>query len=396
MQAATKVRTEDVGTASRDIARLINGACFYASGGGGSIVIARQMAQGLSSLPPRIATQDVPDAALTAIIADIGSPDAMMQGAGQTAPVNAFDDLAAYFKKAYGSDLPYVVPVEMGAVSTLIPFLVASLRPGITVVDGDPCGRAVPELSMTLYAMANLPVAPVTLSSDTDDKSGQGRHSACLFWAEDVHDAEECARTAIGLPVFNQIAGLGCYAVPGRALRAASPKAIIGGTVSRAIATGDLLERYKDPVSFQYQLGWLLQDKTYLLVSGTITEKKEVSGGFDVGQVRITADDGARWVVSYMNENLYIQNATEGKTHGMGPDLICYRTEDGRPFSNADIDTKEVPIGTRVTVFGVKCDEALRCDAMVAEFGAVIDTMFKKFEIPRPDPRYVPIERLNG
>jgi DUF917 family protein len=350
------------------------------------------------SLGSRVSPSAVPADALTAIIADIGSPDAMMEGGGQSAPINAYNDLSTYWQKTSGKPISYIVPVEMGAVSTLIPFIVASRQAGISVVDGDPCGRAVPELSMTLYTIAKLPVSPVILDSDTlkaQQGSSAGKYSACLFWAKDVYEAEDCARAAIGLSVFKEIAGLGCYTVPGSALRAQNPKPIIEGTVSDAIAVGNLLERYKDPAAFKLQLDWAIQDTSYLLVSGKITAKVEKSAGFDVGQIKIKADNGDDWVISYMNESLYIQNLTEGKTHAMGPDLICYRTADGRPFSNADIDTTEVPIGTAVTIFGLKCNGGMRCDAMVAMFDSAIKTMFEQLGIPRPDPKYVPIENLN-
>ena len=97
-----------------------------------------------------------------AFVADLGSPDKVFEGFGQTTALNAFGEMDNYLTQAGQEPLGYLMPVEMGAINALIPFII-SARKGVAVINGDPCGRAAPEMSMNLFNTNNLPMNPIPL-----------------------------------------------------------------------------------------------------------------------------------------------------------------------------------------------------------------------------------------
>ena len=110
-----------------------------------------------------------------------------------------------YLTQSGQEPLGYLIPVEMGAMNTLIPFII-SAKKGIAVINGDPCGRAMPELSMTLFNINKLPINPVILTSDTDES---GHYQKIIVQVKDADDAENQARQFA--KSHNSTAGMACY-----------------------------------------------------------------------------------------------------------------------------------------------------------------------------------------
>ena len=103
----------------------------------------------------------------------MGSPDAAKEGKGFTAPVNVYQ-VMANLMSGQGTQVSYLMPVELGAVNTLLPFFVAAqMANPLPVINADPSGRAVPQLDMTLLDVAGLPICPAAVASDTDTKTGK-------------------------------------------------------------------------------------------------------------------------------------------------------------------------------------------------------------------------------
>ena len=106
----------------QDMKALVYGGCFLASGGGGPVSMALNFLEKINQCIPLIPTSQLKPGKKSAIVADLGSPDAATEGRGYTAPVNAYKSLNAYLKQQENKEIEYFLPAEIGAVNTLIPF----------------------------------------------------------------------------------------------------------------------------------------------------------------------------------------------------------------------------------------------------------------------------------
>nr|NHJ84881.1 DUF917 family protein [Asgard group archaeon] len=66
-------------------------------------------------------------------------------------------------------DFHSLISTEIGAGNFLVPILVAS-RFGISVIDGDLCGRAKPEISISTTNLADIPITPLAIASTFGDE----------------------------------------------------------------------------------------------------------------------------------------------------------------------------------------------------------------------------------
>jgi len=152
-----------------DIADILNGATIFGAGGGGELaegfeLIDAAIAAGKTF---RLATlDDVPDDALICTpyllgaISDLPPEEAQLYaGLPQT---DTHPILLAYRRLQTLLDKPIygAVPCELGGSNTAVPFFVAAMEGGV-VVDADPAGRAVPEITHASYYLAGLPAAPI-------------------------------------------------------------------------------------------------------------------------------------------------------------------------------------------------------------------------------------------
>jgi DUF917 family protein len=387
-----------------DISYIVYGACFLGSGGGASIGLT------LLFMDKMINNSDVmyyvnPDALEAnkniSFIALLGSPDKMFEGFGQTASLNAFLEMNQYLTQSGQESLSYLMPVEMGAINTLIPFIISAQK-GIAVINGDPCGRAVPEMSMNLFNINKLPINPVILTSDTDES---GRYQKINVQAEDVDDAENQARRFA--KSHNNITGIACYPMHGSNLNCAtlsdkSRDKFIQWTVGLAWNLGRNIIKSQNYDKFLEFLGGFSLP-SYKLFEGKIANKevREISG-FDVGKITVTNNDET-FFIYYKNESLLAWNLTRKCYVAMGPDSINFLAKkDAQPFSNADIHSdpeknpKNIPLGTEVGIIGLCAFEKLQHTVLVDLFLKNIQgilTAFPEDHIPIPD-KYIPLPDL--
>jgi len=201
-----------------DLKNIVYGACFFASGGGGPIAMALDFLKKINKTVYFINTDRLEPDKYCVAIADMGSPDAAKEGKGYTAPFNVFEVLSAYLEKQ-GDDAAYLLPFELGAVNTLIPFYVASkMDSPIPVINADPSGRAVPELEMTLLDLAGTPICPGAVASDT---APDGTYQSQMFFNLDPGQLEDESRdVVIG---YGGVGGLACYPIIGSQLNSTNP-----------------------------------------------------------------------------------------------------------------------------------------------------------------------------
>jgi len=388
----------------KDISYIVYGACFLASGGGGPIGLA------LLFMDKMINDADVmyyvnPDNLEAnkniAFVAGLGSPDKIFEGFGQTVSLNAFLEMDNYLTQSGQEPLGYLIPVEMGAMNTLIPFII-SAKKGISVINGDPCGRAAPEMSMNLFNINKLPINPVILTSDTDE---YGHYEKIIVQVKDAEDAENQARQFA--KSHNSTAGMACYPMQGADLNCSNLSdkngaKFIQWTVGFAWNLGQNMIESKNYNEFLELLD-SFSLSSYTLFEGIITHKEERKiSGFDAGKITIS-NGNETFFIYYKNESLLAWNATRKCHVAMGPDSINFLArKDAQPFSNADINSdpeknpKHIPLGTEVGVIGLGAYEKLQDTELVNLFLLNIQETLAAFpedNVPVPD-RYIPLPDL--
>lgn len=337
------------------------GAAFLGSGGGGPFSTALRL---IEKLPDNVTVtvntvDEVEPDKFTAVVAGIGSPEAVLQMQNLDAAINAYKQL----NKAYGEQISYVIPIEVGAVNTIAPILVAIERE-IAVIDGDGAGRSVPSLTTTTFAAANLSADPSILA----DSEGQ----SVSIGVKTAGEAEAFVRPILSVKAFNGIAGLAMWAMDKPTLQKAVP---IQNTLQLAEDVGHLLRTSSQPVDNVLQL---LYDRGLVarsLFTGIVQPLgTQTQGGFDFGKVVLRDDARGREVwVYYQNENLIAWDTQSTVPMVIAPDSICYVTPEGKPFSNADIDDEIV--NHPATLIGIVARRELQTGSISESFKQILENL---------------------
>jgi len=388
----------------KDINYIVYGACFLASGGGGPLGLALLFMDKMlndADVMHYVNPENLEAHKNIAFVAGLGSPDKIFEGFGQTVSLNAFMEMDNYLVQSGQEPLGYLIPVEMGAMNTLIPFII-SAKKGIAIINGDPCGRAMPELSMTLFNINKLPINPVILTSDTDES---GHYQKIIVQVKDADDAESQARQFARL--HNSTAGMACYPMRGADLNCSSlsdknEAKFNQWTIGLAWNLGrNMIESGNYNEFLEFLDSFPLP--SYTLFEGMIAHKEERKiSGFDVGKITVTNGDET-FFIYYKNESLLAWNATRKCYAAMGPDSINFLVrKNAQPFSNTDINSdpkknnKNIPLGSGIGIVGLCAYDKLRDTVLVNLFLSNIQETLAAFpedHIPVPD-RYIPLPNL--
>ena len=374
----TKHRSPKPPWRQHDLRSLVTGATLLASGGGGTYDSVKKLLDGFGSDYYKTDSVDVVslDEAITgteyaAVVAYIGAPEAIGAIEYPEAAVHAAEYLRDHLDEQ-GKRLGYLVPVEIGAVSSLVPCLVAA-KLGLKVIDADGAKRAVPELPMLTFAMADISTNPTVLTnadgfSVTIDVAHRlGREH---WWQKHHYMAEaveKLTRPVLGLDAFEEAAGLGIWVMSPSELK----KAVrLTDTLSLSRNIGrKILEEGPSASGLVSYLNEQCELETFQIFSGRF-QKGGVSlntgGGFDVG--RITLEDTRtreKAVVLYQNESLIAWNDTKRSPIAMGPDSIAYYVaDDQKVYSNGDVvvdgDIAPSLLDKDVSLIGIAADPILR------------------------------------
>ena len=339
---------------------ILNGAAFYGSGGGGPIAAGKEIiGQILASKNPLVlvAAEDVPDDAYMAVSAFAGSPDAATQSTLNFGAVasTAYDALA----KINGKDFTHVIAPEVGAGNTFIPMAVAVTK-NIPVADASNSPRAVPEMQMGGFADGHVPVSPVILANPEQQLS---------LTVDTAAEADEITRAIISdSPSFSNLAGVAMWSMSGADMK---KYGMLNG-VTKAQKLGQFIRETAkssdDPIQAIAEFTGATE-----LFRGKITDVEEqIAGGFDVGQVRVTAANGDEYFVMNQNENMIAWKASDTKPLIISPDYICWVDETGQPFSNAELseytqksNPKDNPT---VALLGIKAEAPFNSDFVIQSF----------------------------
>ncbi|MBZ0236670.1 MAG: DUF917 domain-containing protein, partial [Deltaproteobacteria bacterium] len=158
---------------------------------------------------------------------------------------------------------------------------------------------------------------------------------------------------------FGNEAGVAAWMMSGATARASS----IAGATTYAQGLGAAIRRAPADGKVGAALGYT---SGFLLCRGTIaTVSSSTSGGFDHTTVELAADDGTIVRVFSQNENLIAYSSSRPAPLCLAPDLLCYITESGVPFSNAD---PELTPGTRMALIGVPAPPSMRTPYFITQF----------------------------
>jgi len=297
---------------------IVIGAGLLGGGGGGSTAEGLKLVDRLLEFSDSVdlaSPEELPVSAWGAVIAGVGSPRASLARVRSKSPAVALELLA----QATGKDFSFVIPFEVGAGNSLNPMLAAAKR-GIPIVDGDPCGRAVPEIYMTTFHLGGVPITPIALATEED--------ISAVIRAAKPEDAERVTRA-----ITAELAGVS--AIAAQPMSAAELKRlVIPGTttlieeVGRAIREAKAKGKDVAAAILERFHGFALGKGRVAKVSG------ETKGGFDFGTVVLRGELPLE--VHFQNESMIALR--EGRLLAVVPDLICCLDREGNPLTNADLE----------------------------------------------------------
>ena len=358
---------------------FVRGCTFYATGGGGL------PENGIESLMSEINEKgfvqitdisEIPDDAVAVcpfLMGSIAPHDEAtlkeMAGFGFIDGVNkekarlakAIQELEAYT----GVKTTVVVPIELAGANTSGPISAGSSL-GMMAVDGDYCGRAIPEiLQITpyLYDRKWLPVASV----DEWDNVCIIKKATNLRVVERI--GKLISAGACGL------AGQAGFIMSGKELK----ETVIAGTLSKSYELGKFIREAQEahldhiPQKIAEKVGG------WVLAEGKRTDfEDEDRIGYYWGTTTIQSDAGDEYKIWFKNENHVCWK--NGEPFVSSPDLICVvDRHTGEPIPNPKMRQAQ-----EVAIIVLPCDERLRQD----KIKKVLDPQYFGFE----DISYVPVE----
>ena len=229
-----------------------------------------------------------------------------------------------------------IVPIELGGSNTP-GAIAAAARLGISAVDGDYTGRAIPEVPQTTPYLEGLPLWPIS----SVDKYG----NFCIIKESVGYEMAERIGKFIAAASFG-LAGQAGFLFKGKDMK----RVVIHKTLSRCMEIGHLIrtsrDAGKDPV-----LEVVKNLNGWFLFEGKISKKEwEDKEGYYWGTHTISGEKsfkGKELKVWFKNENHV--SWLDGKPYITSPDmLIVVDRDSGEPYVNSAIEE-----GYRVAVIGL-------------------------------------------
>jgi len=281
-----------------DVTNILHGATVFGAGGGGELdegLALIHMAAAAGRRFRMVGLRHVPDDAILCTPYLLGAISDLPDGSdalidGTTPPIwTAYQRLEAHLgQKIFGA-----VPCELGGSNAAVPFYVAAMADAV-VVDADPAGRAVPEITHSGYAIAELPVGPIVTANAFGETTV----------IENVADDQRAEDLVRGLAQLcrNDIAAID-HALPASTLRGG----LIEGTLSKALELGHLLRRpSSNPKALPKELADIAGGRV-IFEGQVFRSATHVEDGFTVGSFEIAGSEryaGQSFAISLKNENM--------------------------------------------------------------------------------------------
>ncbi len=315
----------------QDIEDILHGCTILGTGGGGDLeegyeYVDEALEQGKEFI--LVDVDEVPDDALICTPYLLGSVSPLTEKeekqykrlprTKEKPILQAFKRLEQYTKKNfYGA-----ISCELGGANTAVAFYVAAMMDGY-IIDADPAGRAVPEITHSTYYINGLPAAPIVMANEFGE-------CAIIENVIDDQRAEDLVR-ALAIVSRNNISAID-HALEMKVLR----QAVIKGAISYALALGKVFREAR-------QNGLDVIEKVAETGNGFVAFKGQVKmyewkteSGFTIGDVVI--DGVGRYEhhqckIDYKNEHMV--SRLDNKIHCTIPELIClFDLDTQKPITN--------------------------------------------------------------
>ncbi len=282
----------------QDVEDILYGATIFGAGGGGELSEGFGLIDTALAAGKRLRMMSLADVEPDAIVCTPYLLGALSDTPAATeTPLygNSHPCLMAFRRLRAYLDQPIfgAVPCELGGSNTAVPFFVAAMEDAV-VIDADPAGRAVPEITHSSYFLGGLPASPIV----TANAMGE---TMVLESIADDQRAETVVR-ALAEVSGNDIAAID-HALPASALRGA----LVPGTLSRARHLGKLWrEGRTNPSRLPQDIARATGGR--VLFQGRVSESTwSTEGGFTVGTFSIDGQSehhGEVFRVDLKNENM--------------------------------------------------------------------------------------------
>jgi DUF917 family protein len=327
---------------TESLRNILYGSTFFGAGGGGSPEVGTYLIDrieretGGATITLLDATE-MEDHRYAVMVAGIGAPRVIKERGFGVEAIYAFDAIRNLHFLT-GKDICYLMAGELGGFNTLVPFYVAAKR-GLPVIDADGNGRAVPELSTTLYNCYRIPVSPLVLANSNGDIG--------IFFLHDPidhHSAELSARAIT--TVWGMSAAFASWVVS----REQIVSSLVPGSISMCEKIGSIF-REKSSSTVGTLSAELRKFGIKELFVGRIAALNTMSKeSFDVGLTVLEGlcdYTGASMEIYFKNENILAK--LNDRVIAAVPDIITLvDMESLQPLTNADIKVDQ-----EVVVYGL-------------------------------------------
>ena len=322
---------------------LATGAWILGAGGGGSPYLSYLNARNLYREGRRVSLMDpaaLDDDDLVAVVSNMGAP---LVGQERLSDPRFAAKPVRMMEEYLGRRFRAVMSVEIGGGNAFQPILVGAVT-GLPVVDADAMGRAFPEAQMTSFAIADLPMFPLTLADIRDNEVIVAR-AASWKWME-----------RISRKACTEVGSIAATCKAPRTGREVKEHGILH-TVSKAIRIGrvvqDARRRHEDAVAAVIEA-----EHGKLLFAGKIGDvRRRTTEGFLRGTARVDGLDawqGEEFRLEFQNE--FAAGWLDGEVVVTTPDIICVMDS----VSGEAVGTESLRYGQRVSVVALPAPEILR------------------------------------
>jgi DUF917 family protein len=214
---------------------------------------------------------------------------------------------------------------ELGGSNTAISFYLAAMFDGF-IIDADPAGRAVPEITHSTYYLNSLPAAPIFTANEFGE----------CFICENVVDDQraETVVRALAKVSRSEISAID-HVLPIEQIK----DAVIHGTISKALALGQAARIAKQNNQDVAEVIALCGDG-FVAFKGSVTHFEfHTLDGFTIGKILL--DGSGTFVdkqlcIDVKNENILAR--LDGEVYATIPDLICcIDMQSGNPITNPNL-----------------------------------------------------------
>lgn len=325
-----------------DVLDLLFGATYLGTGGGG------ELEEGIALIDEAVSAgksfklqsfNDAPDDALACTPYFLGAISQLPpeeEALYDRLPKPQGQPIQWAFEKAEAVEAASIygaIPCELGGSNTAVAFYIAAMNDGV-VLDGDPAGRAVPEITHSTYYMKQLPASPIYVSN------AFGEVIICENIIDDKR-AEHLIRS-IAIASRNDVAAID-HILPIAQLR----NAIIPNTLSLSWELGKecklAISEGRDVAAVLAKIGG-----GRVAFLGTVTQSQwRTEDGFTKGHFSLAGDEafvGEDYKIKLKNENLV--SWRNGEIDACIPELICAVDRiTGHPITNPNTE-----IGQQVAI----------------------------------------------